>query len=265
MRIRPLPIALVFALVLAGCSSGTVGPTDGSSPRSPASASPPPVDAPDGPVSATYEFEDGSDGWTPDIADHTEATRPDDFVSETGVAPPGMATDPDFLHLAATNTSGDLFMYMRREVGAELTLEPDTAYRVSFTVAFASDAPSDCAGIGGAPGESVWMKVGATAEEPVPFTEGGDTRLLVDKGGQSQGGADAGVAGVIANGIPCEDAQQQEDLPYAMVMLSHTLESPVTTTPEGTVWLFVGTDAGFEGRTSLYYDRIEVRLTPTAG
>jgi hypothetical protein len=28
--------------------------------------------------------------------------------------------------------------------------------------------------------------------------------------------------------------------------------------------LFIGTDSGFEGRTSIYHDRIEVALTPTA-
>ncbi len=32
--------------------------------------------------------------------------------------------------------------------------------------------------------------------------------------------------------------------------------------PDGSVWLLMGTDSGFEGRTSLYYTRVSVQLTP---
>ena len=127
-------------------------------------------------------------------------------------------------------------------------------------MSFASDAPSGCAGVGGAPGESVWLKVGASAEKPVPVEVDGETRLSVDKGNQAQGGEAAGVAGVIANGIPCEEALAQDPPPYAFVTLSHTMAEPVTTTAAGTLWLLVGTDSGFESRTSLYYDRIDVTL-----
>jgi hypothetical protein len=36
----------------------------------------------------------------------------------------------------------------------------------------------------------------------------------------------------------------------------------VTASPGGELWLFVGTGSGFEGFTSLYYQRIDVVLTP---
>ena len=250
-------LALVLAAVTVAACSTTDEPADDGSP----SATPSP--SPGGEVAVSYDFENGSDGWASDITDYTDATRPDDFLSETGAAPPGLDEEgTDHVHLAATNTSDDLFMYLRREVGSELPLAPATAYEVAFTVEFASNAPTNCAGIGGAPGESVWLKVGATPEQPVPVSQDGDSRLSVDKGGQSQGGEAAEVAGNVANGIPCEEAQEQ-DLPYADVTLDHTLADPVVTTDDGTMWLFVGTDSGFEGRTSLYYDRIEVTLTPT--
>jgi len=32
--------------------------------------------------------------------------------------------------------------------------------------------------------------------------------------------------------------------------------------PDGSVWLLMGTDSGFERRTSLYYTRVSVQLTP---
>jgi hypothetical protein len=36
----------------------------------------------------------------------------------------------------------------------------------------------------------------------------------------------------------------------------------VRANPDGTFWLLVGTDSGFEGTTTLYYQRIGVTLTP---
>lgn len=214
----------------------------------------------DGTVTLVYDFENGSDGWAGDMSDFSDATRPDDFLAETGSAPPGFDADNGFFHLAATNTSDDVFMYLRRQVGPDDGLVPSTGYQIDYTVEFASAAPTGCAGIGGPPGEAVWLKVGATSEEPVPVSRDGDVRLSVDKGGQSQGGPAAVIAGDIANGIPCEEALDSDRPPYAMVERTATIEG--TTDDQGSIWLFVGTDSGFEGRTSIYYDRIEVALTP---
>lgn len=218
----------------------------------------PPPEA--GAVTLSYGFENGSDGWASEITDYTDATRPQDVLSETGVAPPGLDAGSGFFHLAASNPSDDVFAYLLREVPADAGLDADQTYRASFTVDLASDAPTGCAGIGGAPGESVYLKVGASSEQPVPVSEDGGSRLAVDKGGQSQGGDAAVVAGTIENGIPCEEALEADQPPYALVTRSGTLE--VTTAEDGSVWLFVGTDSGFEGRTSIYYDHIEVTLTP---
>lgn len=87
-------------------------------------------------------------------------------------------------------------------------------------------------------------------------------RLSVDKGNQFQEGSAAAIAGDVANGIPCEDALSGDRPPYAMVQRSGTVPEPVSAGDDGTLWLFVGTDSGFEGHTSIYYDRIDVTLTP---
>jgi hypothetical protein len=47
-----------------------------------------------------------------------------------------------------------------------------------------------------------------------------------------------------------------------MVAWEETLGSPVSTSDEGELWLFIGVDSGFEGRTDLYYDTVGVVLTP---
>jgi hypothetical protein len=241
-------VALAVAL-LGSCDD------DGDSATTPTTTT-----GPGGTVTIADDFENGSGGWASDLSDFTEATRPDDFLSETGSTPPGVEEGDGFVHLAATNTSDDLFMYLRRQIGPDDGLEPSTEYEIDYTVEFASDAPTGCAGIGGPPGEAVWLKGGASSDEPVPGNQDGDVNLSVDKGNQSQAGPAAAIAGDIANGIPCEQALDSDEPPYAMVERTASLEA--TTDDEGNLWLFVGTDSGFEGRTSIYYDRIEAVLSP---
>lgn len=216
---------------------------------------------PGAPIRITFDFDNGSDGWAADVSDFSEETGPEDILAQTGESPPGIDDESGYFRLAASNRSDDTFQYMRRVLGEQADLVPNIPYVIDFRVEAASNAPSNCAGIGGAPGESVWLKVGATTVEPVPIQEDGQTRLNVDKGDQSEGGEDAEVAGVIANGIPCEEAIEA-DYPYAMVTWEETLDNPVTTDDEGELWLFVGVDSGFEGRTDLWYDTVEVVLTP---
>ena len=244
-------IAVVVLLLVGACADDdTASTTDGA-----------PAD--DRVITMEFDFRGGSDGWASDISDFGPQTRPEDFLSQTGEAPAGF-DDTGYFHLAASNPSADLFMFVKRRLTTDDGIVPGATYHVEFRVEFLSDAPTECSGIGGAPGESVWMKVGATATEPVPVNEDGTIRLDVDKGTQSSGGAEAEVAGVIANGIPCEEALSS-GTPHARVTLEHALDHDPTASEDGTLWLLVGTDSGFEGRTSIYYDVIDVTLTRTDG
>lgn len=216
---------------------------------------------PSGPIVRSFDFDGGSDGWSSDVSDFTADTRPREFVSETGVGPPDMdhmATD--FFHLGSDNPADDVFVYLRRQFDEGLDAGAD--YDVALTVVFASAAPTGCAGIGGAPGESVWVKGGATTDEPIPIDDGGRIELSADKGNQSSAGDDAVVLGVVANGIECDEALARDAPPFALVALSGTVPGSVTADDDGSLWVFVGADSGFEGRTDLYYDAITVEFIP---
>ncbi|HEX2139201.1 MAG TPA: hypothetical protein VHG33_05770 [Woeseiaceae bacterium] len=147
-------------------------------------------------------------------------------------------------------------MFLKRRVGG---LAPDTLYQLELRVVFATNVPSGCFGIGGSPGESVYVKGGATAIEPlrVPDETSGHARWVmnVDKGIQSRGGSDAQVLGTFANWKDCESS----DFSYALKQVSN-LQLPafdVTTDGNGDAWLLLGTDSGFEGPTTIYYTEVE--------
>ena len=79
--------------------------------------------------------------------------------------------------------------------------------------------------------------------------------MNIDKGNQSQGGENMVVLGHI--GIPGEAFEYQ-------LIQRNNLRNPVqiTTDSSGSLWLIIGTDSGFEGTSTLYYNTIEVALKP---
>jgi hypothetical protein len=136
-------------------------------------------------------------------------------------------------------------------------LRPNTVYEVVLDLEMASNVPAGLVGIGGAPGESVFVKAGASMLEPrVAPDSSGWLRLNVDKGNQSTGGVAASVIGNVA---------KESDTSEKYVRLfrdNRAAKQPVTTSADGSLWVFFGTDSGFEGGTSLYYLNLAAVLEP---
>lgn len=215
-----------------------------------------------GPVRVEYDFDDGAQGWTAGFADYSPGMEPT-LEFDCGVrALPSELGDGRGYFIGGSNRSDDLLMYLTRRLGPGQGLMPNHTYRVDFVITLASNAPSDCAGIGGAPGEGVTLKAGATPTRPeLRLTDEGTWRLNVDTGQQTSGGTAASVIGHIANGLPCESVDMQ-DPPYVRLQRQHTHTHTVQTGAAGEVWIIVATDSGFEGRTELYYEHIAIALTP---
>ena len=165
---------------------------------------------------------------------------------------PAPFDDRQGLYLSGNNHSDDLFMFIKRRVSG---LKPNTAYTLSFEVELVANAGAGCVGIGGAPGESVYVKVGATADEPMAVRDqANDYRMTNDKGRQSQGGQDAIVIGDLAN--PQLDCGGDNYAPK--VLTSNKVAFEAITDNTGRIWLMVGTDSGFEGVSKVYYTRVSV-------
>ena len=200
-------------------------------------------------------FDDGSSGgWLPGFADYSPATASTNRIAELRDLPEAVrGGGRRAYYLQGRNTSDDLFMFLKKPI---TNLQPMQAYDVSFYVELASNAPSNCVGIGGPPGEGVTLKAGASAAEPVALLQDNDIRLNIDKGNQSNAGSDALLMGNIANGIPCGDATGE----YVLLRRSAAMSRAVKADLSGSLWVYVGTDSGFEGTTGVYYAFIAVLL-----
>jgi hypothetical protein len=196
-----------------------------------------------------YDLARGPSGWVAGFADYP-AGQDAFFMLEADYRPllPPLDTSQSALYIAGTNRSDDLWMYYKTEV----SLPADTTYRVRFQVELATNTPSGCAGVGGAPGEGVTVKAGVSLIEPDREVDAaGDWRMNVDKGQQTQGGEDAVVIGDLASSRSCEQGFEWE-----LKGLASGQSLTITTDSTGRIWLFVGTDSGFESRSVVYYTRV---------
>lgn len=199
-----------------------------------------------------FTFSD-STGWITGFADYppTEGTDYELHDAFTTLPVP-LDTGEAALLLSGSNRSDDLFMFVKRKVTGLL---PGAIYRAEIAASFASDAASEAIGIGGAPGESVYIKAGVTLDEPeVIFDLDGWYRLSTDKGNQSHIGSEALSLGNAANGTD----------EFSYVLLDRIAEGDleVSANEQGEIWLYIGSDSGFEGKTTLYYRDVRLRLVP---
>ncbi len=201
-----------------------------------------------GEATYTFAFEHDAEGWAVDFADLPVDARQDLYELDGGHRPLPDGLDGSGIYVQGHNRSDDLFMFLKRQVGG---LHPDTIYTVSISLDLATSIPPGLVGIGGAPGESVYVKAGASPVEPATSEDRiGHLRLNIDKGNQARGGAAVVLLGDITHPDATRDA-------YVIKTLTNA-DAPLTvrTDGEGRVWLVVGTDSGFEGKTTLYYSRI---------
>ncbi len=222
-------------------------------------ATPTPTGTPT-PLKVSFDFRDGAQGWGAGFADYPPGSE-QGYELDSGIRalPAGIEPAGTGFYITGNNHSDDLYMFLKRELGTAEGVQPNTTYQLTFKIVFASDAPSGCLGIGGAPGEGVTLKTGASDIEPMAVEQNGLYKMNVDKGEQTTGGPAGAVVGDIGNGLPC-DQTQGEAATYASVTKEHTSEFPVESSASGDLWLLVGTDSGFEGPTSMYYQQIEVEL-----
>lgn len=210
-----------------------------------------------------YTFSKDAEGWVGDFADYpVDQEGPFELSWGWENLPTPMPISEEKgspvltkgLFLSGNNHSDDLFMFVKTQIRG---LKPSTEYALTFSVVIESNLPPGMAGIGGAPGESVYFKIGASAEEPVKKESGGQYALSVDKGSQSEEGKCVRVVGNLAN-----EAVDPRNPQYRPKQLSNEMPLLARTDKKGRLWIFVGTDSGFEGVTKYYIAQITLFAQP---
>lgn len=193
--------------------------------------------------------------WTSLFADYPADPRQEalfDLIAEPRALPEELNGDPAFF-LGGSNRSDDLFMALYRPLQG---LAPNTPYAITLSVTLASNIPTGLFGIGGSPGDSVYVKGGVSATEPNREVIDAWWRPTVDKGNQASNGAQGVTLGTIAKP---EDGNDQ----WVLIERSnHRKPLTTTTSADGILWIFVGTDSGFEGRTEVYFHSVTLTLSP---
>lgn len=209
----------------------------------------------------SFTFPRGSESWVGGFADYPVQAE---FAYELAWGwenlPVSEQKNGKGLRLSGINRSDDLFMFAKRELTG---LEPLTRYDVRFKTTLITNAPRGCVGVGGAPGENVYFKAGVSLLEPeAVLGQNHHYRMNVDKGNQGAGGSQAIVLGDIAN--------TQTDCHHFRYEVkrfdSEAMPFTVTTDQTGNLWIFFGTDSGYESDTTIYLEKIEVifsAVTPT--
>ena len=200
-----------------------------------------------------FTFDSDAEGWMVGFADLP--VDYDQSIYELDHAhrplPDGLEGSGIYVH--GHNRSDDLFMFLKRRVEG---LRPGAEYKVFASVDFATNVQTGLFGIGGSPGESVFVKAGASAVEPVTVVDDNQyLRMNIDKGNQSRGGESMVVIGNVAHPDVVDREYRIKTLDNANMPLT------VNADEQGDVWLIVGTDSGFEGLSALYYSRISYRLS----
>ncbi|MEX0769932.1 MAG: hypothetical protein WD035_04310 [Balneolaceae bacterium] len=197
-----------------------------------------------------YDFNESDHGWEAFFSDYNvDWGEKMKLHADYRALPEPLDTTTSAHYIRAVNHSGDVKMLFRRQVDG---LEPNTSYQTSYTVRFATSAPSNCVGVGGPPGEAVKVIAAASDLKPEAVIEEEPNeyyRLNLQQQNDSPEWYPNAILGDIANSRDCEEGPEFE----IKELVSDAAHGTVTTDIDGRAWLLFGTRSGFEGRTDLYF------------
>ncbi len=205
-------------------------------------------------IELNHEFKSSTEDWIGDFADYPNESNVEKFYEfefSHAALPKPLNTSKKALMQSGKNHSDDLFMFIKKKITG---LTPNKMYEVDVALEIASNVPKNMIGVGGSPGENVYIKAGASTIEPKKVLDKTDNhyRMNIDKGNQAQDGADMKLVGNFANGIEREE--------YVLKTLKTPPSILVKANANGELWVVVGTDSGFEAKTTIYYNSIKVLL-----
>jgi len=199
----------------------------------------------------TYDFTDGPQGWTGMFSDYPQGEE--DFYElefKWSGLPEPLDTNQMAVKLSGNNHSDDLFSYMFTRVRQ---LIPTTTYQVTFEIELASNVATNSVGIGGSP--DLALGAGGIAYQP------GDT---IDDSGWHRP-----IFNVALQSGQSNDVMQvlgtlgvTDTTTVYTLTDRNNIDEPInlTTNEFGDLYLLIGFDSGFEGKTTIYFKTVTVKL-----
>lgn len=201
-------------------------------------------------VTLTYDFISNRQNWEGDFTDYPNGEEDFyEFLFEYSTLPDPLNTSKRALKQSGNNHSDDLFMFIKTKIKG---LKINTSYDANFHIEIATNVPKNSLGVGGSPGESVYIKAGLTNREPKKILINNYYELNIDKGPQSNSGKDMVVIGDFSN--------ESDSNLYKLKALKSNIPFQAMSDSNGELWLIIGVDSGFESTTTIYYNKIQVIL-----
>jgi hypothetical protein len=209
-------------------------------------------------TSYTFDFNTSNYDWIPGFAEFPSGPDDSTFYELKFAHTKLPVGNKRALMLSGNNHSDDLFMYVKKKI---TNLDPNTPYTLTFEVELESEAQQASVGAGGSPGRSVYLKAGASKNEPKSVIDDEYYIMNIDKGDQSHSGTEMIVIGDIS--IPSDSSGYVAITRTNAPGNNNGYSVPIiaTTSSDGEMWLIVGTDSGYEGITTVYYTNINVVLS----
>lgn len=198
-----------------------------------------------------FAFKSDHDGWQSFFSDYPQGSEAlYELTFEYTTLPEPLNTSVPALKISGINHSDDLLSFIYRKFDG---LQPNKKYAVTFEVTLASNVSDNSFGIGGAP--DLAFGVGGISFEPSnTVDQDGWHRPNFVSRLQSRASNDTLImTGTIGAG--------EDVIEYSLINRNNK-NNPVmvTTNSKGELWLMMGTDSGFEGTTTLYYNSIKINL-----
>jgi hypothetical protein len=197
-------------------------------------------------VRNTLDFDFNVHGleWFGGVADVPAAQVADvGLIADLRSLPSPLNTTLVGLYLSGTTVGGDLFMFQKKHWSG---LTAGATYTISLQVEFASNYHAGCTT---GPGPVAFIKMGATATEPLAIADQqGILRMNIDKGAGINPGGFVQL-GDIRNTITGCTAPSTFG-PRTTTII--TQPTPLITDTEGGFWTFIGVQSTFAGTAELH-------------
>lgn len=205
-----------------------------------------------------YNFHESDHGWEAFFTNYNDGWEEKmDLQADYRSLPEPLDTIKSALYISGVNHSDDVKMLFRKQVDG---LKPNSTYDVRFLIQFATSVPSNCAGIGGSPGEAVKVIADASTNKPEAILDDNEYYILNNE--HESNAAEwyqNAILGDIANSRECEEGPEFE----IKELISDEEHVTVATDDSGQAWLLFGTRSGFEGRTELFYTYLKANFEET--